>query len=161
MTTSLRLLTLALFISSTFCLTDCKKDREPEPDKRSQREIWLTTPGWNLQSIIDVRTTPVGVVTTDSLSPSVFFSACNLDDLTHFNADQTLTIDDGTIKCQPPAPPSTGTWAFGTNETEIVFDAAAPGRKIATLTATTLALEFAETYPDGTIWVQTQTYVAK
>jgi hypothetical protein len=161
MITPLRWLTLALLTGSAFGLTDCKKNSEPEPDKRSQREIWLTTPGWNRQSIIDAYTTPAGVVTTYTSPASSYFLSCALDDLTHFNTNRTLTVDDGPIQCQPPSPPSTTTWAFATNETEIVFDAATKGSKIATLTDTTLALEFTEILSDGTTWVQTQTYVAR
>lgn len=161
MITPMRLLTLALLTSSTFCLTDCKKEKAPEPDKRSQREIWLTTSGWNMQLITDVYTTPAGVVTSDTLPPSTFFPACALDDLRRFNADRTLTIDDGLLQCLPPSPPSTKTWAFGANETEIVFNPGTTSTKITTLTATTLALAYSETYPDGTTWVQTQTFAAR
>ena len=160
MTTPLRYLTL-LLAGSAVGLTNCKKDKETEPDKRSQREIWLTGAGWIRQSITDTYTSPAGVATSYTSPASHFFPICALDDLTHFNANRTLTVDDGPQQCQPPAPPSTTTWEFGANETEIVFDAKAPGQKIATLTATALALEFAETQPDGTKWVQTQNYTAK
>jgi hypothetical protein len=161
MTTTLRLLTLSLFMSSALGLTNCKKDKEPDPDKRSQREIWLTTPGWNMQRIDEVTTTPAGVVTTNSLLPSDFFAPCNLDDLSHFNADRTFTVDDGPLKCQPPSSPSTETWAFDANETEILFGTATMGTKITTLTATILVLAYTDTFSDGTTFVQKITYAAK
>jgi hypothetical protein len=103
MNTPLRLLTLALLTSSMFGLTNCKKDKEPEPDKRSQREIWLTSAGWNMQSVTDVVMTSTGIVTTSTSSPAAYFPACALDDRQHYNADRTLTVDDGPQKC--PAPP--------------------------------------------------------
>ncbi|MBF9224083.1 hypothetical protein [Hymenobacter ruricola] len=161
MTISLRFLILALLTGSAFGLTNCKKDKEPEPDKRSQREIWLTTTGWNKQSITDAYTTPVGVVTSSTSPPSNYFPACALDDLDHFNADRTLTIEDGPLQCQSSTPPSTITWAFAANETEIIFNPAGVSNKITTLTATTLALTYTEAMPDGTTWNQTVTYAAR
>lgn len=158
MTTPLRLLTLALVASSTFCLTDCKKDKEPDPDNRSQQEMWLTSSGWNVQRLVQVQTTAAGVVTIDTISLAIF-DPCHLDDLNHFNADHTFTVDDGPIKCQPPTPGTT--WNLASNETEIVFGTATRGSKIATLTATTLALEDTDTTPYGTTIVQTITYAAR
>jgi hypothetical protein len=53
------------------------------------------------------------------------------------------------------------TWDFAANETEIVLDSAPNGTKIAALTATNLALEYTETFSDGTTWVQTQIFAAR
>lgn len=161
MATPLRLLTLALLIGSTLGLTNCKKNSVPEPDNRSQREIWLTTPGWSMQSIKDVQTTPAGVVTTSTSPPAAFFAPCQLDDLYHFNTDRTFTVDDGPLKCQPPATPSTTTWSFAANETQIVYNASTKGSEITTLTATTLALAYRDTAANGTTFVQTVTYVSR
>ncbi|MBH8556460.1 hypothetical protein [Hymenobacter negativus] len=158
---SLRRLTLALCAGGALGLTACKKHQEPAPDTRSQREIWLTTPGWSMQTIKDELTTPAGVVTTSTSTPASFFDPCHLDDLTRFNADRTFTVDDGPIKCPQPATSSTNTWSFAANETEILFSNATKSNKITTLTATTLALTYNETYPDGTMWTQTVTYAAK
>jgi hypothetical protein len=60
-----------------------------------------------------------------------------------------------------PMTPNNNTWEFGANETEILFNGAAKGSKITTLTATTLALTYSETSPDGSTFVQTVTYAAR
>ena len=161
MPVSLRRLTLALCAGGALGLTNCKKHPEPVPDTRSQREIWLTTPGWNMQSIKDELTTPAGVVTTTTNSPAAFFFTCQLDDLYHFNADRTYTVDDGPVKCAQPPAPSTTTWRFGADETEILLSTATKSSKITALSATTLALTYTDVYSDGTKLAQTVTYTAK
>ncbi|MGY3087797.1 hypothetical protein ACVWYF_000823 [Hymenobacter sp. UYAg731] len=165
MNAPLRLLTLALFASSTFGLTNCKKDSEPEPQKPSQREIWLTTPGWRLETYAIVETTAAGVVTTTDY-PLAAFDPCSLDDLSYYHADKSFTVDEGLVKCSAIFPGflTSGTWAFASNETEIVVNpdrvGAAPV-SIRNLTATTLIFASAPyTYPDGTTSVQIRTYSA-
>lgn len=159
MTTPLRFLTLALLASSTFGLTNCKKDKEPEPDKRSQREIWLTSTGWNRQSVTQVYSDATGTSTTNTASPATFFPPCTLDDIDHYNRDRSFIVDDGQAKCQAPAAAST--WDFAANEMEIVIQPSSYRYKIVSLTATTLVLEIGETYPDGTKVTQTTSYAAR
>ena len=156
-----RLLTLALLIASTLILTECRKASEPAPAKLSEREVFLTTPGWNIKGYFEVMTTPAGVVTSTDFLP--FFDPCFSDDLNHFNADRTFTIDEGSVKCGISYP-SGATWAFASNETEFVFNPGQPGAKptqILTLTATTLSYSDTTIEPDGTKRVVIHTYSAK
>jgi hypothetical protein len=158
MNTALRLLTLALLASGTVGLANCKKDKELDPDKRSQREIWLTSSGWKLQRFVQTETTPTGVVSTIDFPPS-YFPACQQDNLIHFNADRTLTTDEGPLQCQPPMPPTT--WEFAANETEIAYGSQTRHAKIVDLTATTLVLASADTLlVTGVSASVTQTYAA-
>lgn len=165
MTTPLRLLTLALFTSSIFGLTDCKKSSEPDPKKPSEREILLTTPGWKLESYTQVETTAAGVVTTNTI-PLSSFDPCSLDDFEYYHADKSFTVDEGVAKCSATYPQYliSGTWAFASNETEIVLNPGQPGaspKYIRSLTATTLSSETAPyTYPNGTTSVEIRTYSA-
>ena len=165
MNTPLRLLTLALLTGSTFCLTDCKKSSEPEPPKPSQREIWLTTPGWRLDSYAIVETSAAGVVTTTNY-PLAAFDPCSLDDLEYYHADKSFAVDEGLVKCSATIPGflTNGTWAFASNETEIVVNRSQAGATpvtIRALTATALSSATAPyTYPDGTTSVQLRTYSA-
>jgi hypothetical protein len=150
---------LALLAGSALGLTDCKKNSEPAPDNRSQQEIWLTGTGWNMQFISQVLTSG-GVATTGSGSPASYgFPRCTLDDITHYNRDRTVTVDEGPLQCQPPATGST--WDFAANETEIVTGSSSTHYKIVSLTATTLQLERTVADPGGTTIVQTTTYAAR
>ncbi|MBF9144269.1 hypothetical protein [Hymenobacter properus] len=160
MTNPLRILTLALLAGCAFGLTDCKKKSEPEPDKRSQREIWLTSAGWNIQLITQVITSG-GTTSTHSGSPASYgFPLCALDDIIHYNRDRTVTVEEGPLTCQPPT--TGGTWDFAANETELVSSSSPAYRnKIVSLTATTLELEISETDSYGNTIVQTTTYAAK
>lgn len=165
MTTPLRLLTLALLTSSIFGLTDCKKSSEPDPKKPSQREIWLTTLGWKLDSYATVETTAAGVVTTTNF-PLTSFDPCSLDDLEYYHADKSFTVDEGLVKCSATYPGYliSGTWAFASDETDIVLNPDQPGatpKHIRSLTATTLAAATSPyTYPNGTTLVEIRTYSA-
>ena len=59
-----RLLTWALLTASTLVLTECRKASESVPAKLSEREVFLTTSGWNNKGYIEVMSTPAGVVTS-------------------------------------------------------------------------------------------------
>jgi len=112
-----------------------------------------------MQRVTQVITTG-GLTTTNTSSPAGLFPSCTLDYIKHFNADRTVTIDDGPFICQPPA---AYTWDFAANETEMVFSSPSFSyrSKIAALTATTLELVDSDAFPDGTTIVQTAAYVAK
>ena len=161
MTTTVRLLTLMLLPASLLTLTECSKSSEPTPVKPSEREVFLTTPGWNIKAYVEEVTTPSGVVTTTDILP--YFDPCFSDDLNHFNADRTFTIDEGPVKCGITYP-SGSTWEFASNETEFVFGPSQPGAnhsKILTLTATTLSYSDTSIEPNGTKRVVIHTYSAK
>ena len=166
MNTSLRLLTLALLTSSAVGLTDCKKNSEPEPPKPSQREIWLTTPGWKLDGFAITETTAAGAVTTTNY-PLTLFEPCGLDDLDYYHRDKTFTKDEGSNKCSAIFPDflTSGTWAFASDETVILVVNPKQSKPypshIRTLTATAMALVSpADTLPNGTTSVKVRTYVA-
>jgi hypothetical protein len=153
MTTTLRLLTLALLTSSTFVLTDCRKTNESDAPALTERERFLTTPNWYFDSATEVRTTPAGVVTTTP-NFTAGFDPCSLDDLTHYRSDRTFTIVEGPQSC-PTRQSTTGTWDFASNETELlVADTGQPGtahHQIQALTATSFSYTFFQnTLYDGT-----------
>lgn len=166
MTTTLRLLTLALLTSSLFGLTDCKKSSDPDPKKPSEREMWLTSPGWKLKSFAIEETTAGGVVTTNNV-PLTSFDPCSLDDLEYYHADKSFIVDEGLVKCSATYPQflTSGTWAFASGETEIVVNPSQPGAKpkhIRTLTATGLTLaDPSQSSSNGTTSVQIRTYSAR
>ena len=67
-----------------------------------------------------------------------FLEACNLDDLYRYKKGGTYEVWEGASKCNSSDPDMVddGTWAFATNETQIVVDGEA--MTIAELTSTTL-----------------------
>ena len=161
MTTTMRLITLALLTASTLVLTDCRKSSEPTPAKPSERERLLTTPGWNLKNYSKTVTSPSGVVTTTDILST--FDPCFFDDIHHFNADGSLTVDEKLIKCDVAYPIGL-TWEFTSNETELVIGPGQPGvapTQILTLTATTLTYADTSIDPNGTKVTLTRTYSAK
>lgn len=165
MTTSFRGPTLVLVASSALGLACCKKNSEPAPPEPSQRERWLTTPGWKLDGFAIRETTAAGVVTTTNY-PLSNFDPCALDDLEYYHADKSFTVDEGTVKCSATYPGflTKGTWAFAANETEIVVNPNQPGATsvhVQTLSATALST-FTAPYTDanGTTSVQIKTYSA-
>lgn len=165
MTTTLRLLTLAMLTSSLFGLTNCKKYSEPEPKKTSEREMWLTSPGWKLESFAIEETTAGGVVTTTNY-PLTSFDPCSLDDLEYYHADKSFTVNEGSVKCSATYPQflTSGTWAFASGDTEIVINPGQPrviSRHIRTLTATGLSLaDPSQSSSNGNKSVQIRTYSA-
>ncbi|GAA4354731.1 hypothetical protein GCM10023185_16830 [Hymenobacter saemangeumensis] len=167
MTTRLRCFTLALLTGSTFALTDCSKSGEPEPRAPSQREIWLTTPGWRLVGYAFEETTAAGVTTTHPV-PLTAFDPCSLDDLIYYHPNKDYTVDEGLDKCSVTYPSylMRGTWAFASDETELILNPGQPGAKpdrIRTLTATSLTLASPPDtlFPNGPTSVQIRTYAAQ
>ena len=60
--------------------------------------MWLTTPGWRLDSYAVIETTATGVSTTTNY-PFTSFDFCSLDDLEYYHADKSFTVDEGLVKC--------------------------------------------------------------
>ena len=164
MTTSLRLLTLALLASSTLGLTECKKDKEPDPKKPSERETWLTTSGWRLESYVEVATTAAGVVTTTNY-PLTSFDPCSLDDLQYYRSNRSYVVNEGPTKCSDTYPGYliSGTWDFASNETEVVINPGQPDAarfQIQTLTASTFSPVVTKKDSNGTTTVYIRTFSA-
>ena len=165
MTTTLRLLLLALLASSTLGLTECKKSSGPDPKKTSERETWLTTSGWRLERYVVVETTAAGVVTTTDY-PLTAFDACSLDDLQYYRSDKSYAVNEGPTKCSDAYPSYliSGTWNFASNETAIIINPSQPDAtryQIQTLTATTFSNTATTTDSNGATSVQTRTFSAQ
>jgi hypothetical protein len=153
----MRFLTLALLANSTLLLTECSKSSELAPPQLTEREKFLTAPNWQITSVVMVQTTPAGVVTSTEILPIV--APCSLDDFTHYNIDKTFTINEGALVCVCTETPKT--WAFASNETELILGGGAQHHQIRSLSATTLSYAYTTTYPDGEVNTEIRTYSAR
>ncbi|KAA9340166.1 lipocalin-like domain-containing protein [Adhaeribacter soli] len=107
---------LLLVLGTCLGFTSCSKDDDddnnkpqptaPEPSAKTQM---LTGKKWKLASLTNNG--------NDFLS-NPLFPACNKDDLYKFNADSTVTVEEGPMTCSQPGA-SQGTWEFKENETKI------------------------------------------
>jgi hypothetical protein len=151
MTTTLRLLTLALLTSSPLVLTECHKNEEPPTPTVTEREKWLTTSNWLTDNVQEEQITAAGVVTVTPLSLSLF-DPCSVDDVYHYRPDRTFILEEGPLACSHRTVVP-GTWEFASNETELVTKMAGNTSRypIRILTATTLSYVISHnTQPDGT-----------
>ncbi len=93
-------------------LSACKKDDEDDsPDNKTNTEH-LTSGYWKITAMtIDPGVNIFGTTVTDIYSQ---FPACTKDDLIKFNADGTITDDEGATKCDVNDPQTTndGTWVM-------------------------------------------------
>jgi len=75
---------------------------------------------------------------------AILIDACQKDDLLKFNADKTLTYNNGTVKCDSSEPATqTGSWALLTNDTQLTItdpDGDATTGTITSLTSTSLVV---------------------
>jgi hypothetical protein len=110
-------LSIILFLFAVLVLTAssaCKKDDDPSQTKTEMitgknffLKVWTIDPGFTYQ----------GNVITD-----LFFTIpeCSRDDFFVFNADGSITFNEGEVKCDEGAPQTaTGSWSFLDNETKL------------------------------------------
>lgn len=119
-------LLLALTVLSFIGFSSCsdKKTDDPQPASKSKTEL-LTSAQWQLVSgtIVPPITIDIfgQIITISDISDLDGSEPCNKDDVQIFNADGTITNDEGLTKCDPMDPQTTsgGKWAWMENETKL------------------------------------------
>lgn len=116
---------LSLIIISAFVFNACKdEDKKPDPtgNKTNTQKLagynWLLTKATFIPPIV----TTIGAqnFTFNELFEIPLIENCQKDNLIIFNADSTMTIDNGTLKCgTEPQTANDGNWRFVNNETQI------------------------------------------
>ncbi len=122
-------------------LASCKKEATtPAPSKTDL----LLAKTWQ---VTDIK------VAGQSVFNPPFVDACDKDDLTKFNANKSVTFDEGSLKCDPTAAQTqTGSWDFTTNETKLKItdsSGAIVEGTIGTLNSTTLILTDPDIFGSG------------
>lgn len=102
-------------------VSSCKKDENKDTTTKSTRD-YLVSGNWKTTAItvspgINFGTT----VITDFFAQE---DDCQKDDLTKFNADGTITDDEGATKCDPNDPQTTndGTWILSADGKSVTID---------------------------------------
>lgn len=125
-----------LFVSIAAILAVSCKDDDAKP---SNTDL-LTAKSWTVTSF-----TLGGKDVTDDFSDD-----CSKDDSSKFGKDGKVTLDNGSVKCDPSEPQTedNGTWSFESNETKIKLtsDGDSETYDIDELTATSLKVSY--TYTD-------------
>lgn len=153
--------TMALLLASILILaaSSCKKDDEEKTntDKLTGKNFVMS--GWTIDP-------PVTIQGTSFADLWSFLPECTKDDFMVFNADGTVTFDEGATKCDPGDPQTDqGTWTYVDNETKIsvTADGETDVMEIVELTDSTLKVSFEETedFGDGEkTYTNTITYTA-
>jgi hypothetical protein len=135
---------LVLAVVSLANLNSCKKDDETTPTPTLTKTDLLTAKSWK---VTDVK------IAGQTIFDSPLVEACEKDDLTKFNANKSITFDEGAEKCDASSPQSrTGSWEFTTNETKLNMtdsDGSVVEGTISTFTSTTLIVTEPNIYGSG------------
>lgn len=93
-------------------IVSCKKET-PTPTPVPTKTELITGKNWMLTSYV-----------MDNVEYYDQIASCQQDNLTIFNANNTVTIDEGLTKCDPLAPQTSdgGAWSFNPTETLITLD---------------------------------------
>jgi hypothetical protein len=148
MRSSVYIYTLALALATVLMFSSsCKKDDDDpsNTDKITGKNFVMTA--WTIDPPVDIGAGPFSDL-------FALLPACTKDDITVFNADGTMTLDEGASKCEQGDPQTTsGTWSFIDNETKLstTVDGNTQVMDIVELTENTLRLSYEETedYGDG------------
>jgi len=122
---------MLLFVT-LLTFTACKKDE----DSPKTAKDYLTAGFWKMTAgTIDPGIDFGGTVITDFYA---FLDACEKDDLTRFNADGTITDDEGATKCDPDDPQTTtdGSWVLSADNKTVTMSY--PGEDPTSMTIGTL-----------------------
>ena len=128
---------LLLFIS-VFALTSCKKDKTDKEEEPTKKE--LLSNKWKVSDV----TNEGGTSVIGLPVPQII---CLKDNIFTLKANDTYTIDEGAVVCDPSTAQS-GTWKLTDNETKIEFAQTTGDPLILTLidvNATTLTIAYAIT----------------
>lgn len=103
-------LTMLLFLGIALCLTACQKEQKenPEPTKKE-----LLVNKWKVSDVLE----PGG---TSVINLPVAQITCLKDNIFTLAANNTYTIDEGTVVCDPSSAGS-GTWALIENDSKLKF----------------------------------------
>jgi len=93
-------------------IVSCKKETPTPPLAPTKTEL-LTGKNWLLTSYV-----------MDNVEYYDMIESCLQDNLTIFNTNNTVTIDEGSTKCDPLDPQTSdgGAWSFNSTETFITLD---------------------------------------
>jgi hypothetical protein len=124
---------LALAVVGLGSLTNCKKDEATSLHRAATKTDVLTAKSWK---VTDIK------IADKSIFRTILVDSCSKDDLTKFNANKSVTFEEGAFKCEESSPQSrTGAWEFTTNETKLKVtdsDGSVLEEAISTLNTTTL-----------------------
>ncbi len=123
---------LLLLAVSAFTVVACKDDESNE-DKLTAVSCWKNTKSETYDP------------TTNTWTEDVL-DDCDKDDCTRFNADKTLTFDEGATKCDPTDPQtSSGSWSLSSDGTTLTINDPTSGLtltgKITEISSSKLVLE--------------------
>ncbi len=101
-----------LLIGLGITFVSCKKET-PTPTPAPTKTELLTGGNWTLTSYV-----------MDNVEYYDQIASCQQDNLTIFNTNNTVTIDEGPTKCDPIDPQTSygGAWSFNPTETIITLD---------------------------------------
>ncbi|HRO48478.1 DUF5004 domain-containing protein [Agriterribacter sp.] len=125
---------LLLFIS-VFALTSCKKDKTDKEEEPTKKE--LLSNKWKVSDV----TNEGGTSVIGLPVPQII---CLKDNIFTLKANDTYTIDEGAVVCDPSTAQS-GTWKLTDNDTKIEFTQAAGDPLVVTLVevnTTTLKISY-------------------
>jgi len=132
-------------------LSSCKKE---ETTTTKSATDYLTAGNWKVTGI----TANPGINTGTEVITDIYsllLDDCDKDDLTIFNANGTITDDQGAVKCDPESDQTTtdGTWALSGNDTALTLSYPADGgpvvMTIVTLNGTNLVVTYQVTEDFG------------
>lgn len=129
---------LLLLLFSVLAFASCKKDKDEEPDPPTKKELLS-----NKWKVADVKNAG-GTSVIDFPVPQI---VCLKDNIFTLKTDDTYTIDEGAVACEPSSAQS-GTWKLTDNETKIEFTQTTGDPLIVTLvdvSAATLKISYAIT----------------
>ncbi|HTN07989.1 lipocalin family protein [Agriterribacter sp.] len=102
---------LLLLLFSTFAFSSCQKDKGDEAKEPTKKELLS-----NKWKVSDVKNSG-GTSVIDFPVPQI---VCLKDNIFTLKADNTYTIDEGAVTCDPSSA-SSGTWSLTSNDTKIQF----------------------------------------
>jgi hypothetical protein len=124
---------LVLTVVGLAGLASCNKDETTSLQRAATKTDVLTAKSWK---VTDIK------IADKSIFKTILVDSCSKDDLTKFNANKSVTFEEGKVKCDASSPQArTGSWEFTTNETKLKVtdsDGSVLEEPISTLTTTTL-----------------------
>lgn len=148
-----------LLLLSLFCLTilfsACKKD-----DGVITKTDLLTSSSWKITALTIDPAFPTfdnqGNITGSTNDLFAMMGDCSKDDIYSFNADKTMSMDEGASKCDNSDPQkNTGSWSFNSDETTLTITADGDPQTMTILELTDKVLKLKSTEIDGDMSIST------